>query len=267
MRFEKITLTSDSHLDAYIADPVAGFTRRAILVIPGGGYSSVCAEREGEPIALAFLAKGYNAFVLHYTVGRKAPFPAQLVEAARAVARIGACAEEMGHTRNEIFAVGFSAGGHLAASVGVLWKHPAIEKAGIAPKTARPAGVMLIYPVISAAHHTMSFRNLLCTDTPTQEMLDAVSIERRVDTESSPAFLMHTSNDQVVDVKNSLALAGAYREAGVEFEMHIYPDAPHGAALGNRITRCDAAKWEDPAIAAWVDQAASWADRVCGQKN
>ncbi len=267
MRFEKIELSGGAYMDAYIADPVSDFTRRALLVIPGGGYNGVCSDREGEPIAMAFLPHGYNAFVLHYTVGRKAPFPRQTVEAAEAIATIKSRAAEWGHNSDEVFTVGFSAGGHLAAASGVFWKHPAVIEAGIDPRAARPAGVMLIYPVISAEHHFFSFQNLLCTDTPDKDALDACSVEKHVDAESSPAFLMHTSNDQVVDVKNSLVLAAAYRDAGVLFEMHVYPDAPHGAALGNRITRCREAKFDNPAIARWVEHAALWADGVCARQQ
>ena len=266
MRFEKIPLspTDESvYMDAYIADRVGDFTRKAILVIPGGGYNNVCSDREGEPIAMAFLPHGYNAFVLHYTVGRKKPFPAQLIEVARAIKQIRDCADEYNIDPNAVFTVGFSAGGHLAASSGVLWKLPEVQAALDMPYGYnKPTGVMLIYPVISAAYHAISFNNLLCSDTPSQEMLDACSIERHVDADSAPAFIMHTVNDQIVDVKNALALAWAYADAGVLYEMHIYPDAPHGAALGNRITECGVAKWNNPAIAKWVEQAVAWAEVV-----
>ena len=109
----------------------------------------------------------------------------------------------------------------------------------------------------------ISFHHLLCTDTPTKEQLDEVSIERHVDASSSPAFLMHTSNDEIVDVKNSLDLAAAYHAAGVEFELHVYPHAPHGVALGNEITECGNPDWKDAAIARWVEHAAYWADHIC----
>ena len=78
----------------------------------------------------------------------------------------------------------------------------------------------------------------------------------------APAYILHTSNDQVVDVRHSLLLASAFKAAGKEFEMHIYPDAPHGVALGNRITRCWEAKFDNPAIAKWVENAAVWTDSL-----
>ena len=264
MRFEKIPLSSEDgsvYMDAYIADRVGDFTRKAILVIPGGGYNNVCSDREGEPIAMAFLPHGYNAFVLHYTVGRKKPFPAQLIEVARAIKHVKDHADEYNIDASAVFVVGFSAGGHLAASSGVLWKLPEVQAAVEMPYGYnKPTGVMLIYPVISAEYHAFSFTHLVCSDTPTKEQLDACSIERHVDADSAPAFIMHTVSDQVVDVKNALSLACAYADAGLQYEMHSYPDAPHGAARGTAITECGVAKWNNPAIAKWVEHATAWAN-------
>ena len=268
MKLEKILLTDDAdgaYLDAYIADPTAQFVRKPLLVIPGGGYGKVCADREGEPIAQAFIPYGYNAFVLHYTVGRKKPFPQQLVEAMLAIKYIKDHADEYGVDAEELFVVGFSAGGHLAASTGVLWKNEAVLEAVKMPYGYnKPKGVMLIYPVISPdyEHHIASFRNLWCSDAPSEEQLHAAAIERHVDADSAPAFIMHTANDQVVDVRNALSLANAYSLCGVPYEMHIYPDAPHGSGLCNRITSGGNPKWENPAIAEWVRLAANWAETV-----
>ena len=86
MRVERYKLDDDgAYVDAYIADPIPDFTRKAILVIPGGGYANVCSDREGEPIAHAFMPYGYNAFVLHYYTGKEKPFPIQLIQAAKAI--------------------------------------------------------------------------------------------------------------------------------------------------------------------------------------
>ena len=123
----------------------------AILVIPGGGYGCVCADREGEPIALAFLARGYNAFVLHYSVGKDAPINCPLAEASAAMAYIRRNAESLGVNPEKVYAVGFSAGGHLCGSLGILWhRDEIIEKAGITYGENRPTAVVLQYPVITA---------------------------------------------------------------------------------------------------------------------
>ncbi len=111
MRFERIPLSStdeDIYMDAYIADPTQMFTRKAILVIPGGGYAHVCSDREGEPIAMAFLPYGYNAFVLSYSVDRQKTFPAQLIEASLAIKHIKDNAEEYGINPNKVFVFSIS---------------------------------------------------------------------------------------------------------------------------------------------------------------
>ena len=141
----------DAYLDIYMADPIGEFTRKAILVIPGGGYGTVCSDREGEPIALAFLSHGYNAFVLHYSVGSKKTFPTQLIEASLAMKHIKDNAEFYNVDPDKIFVTGFSAGGHLAGSLGIMWDKKEIYDVIDMPfGYNKPAGMMLVYPVVSS---------------------------------------------------------------------------------------------------------------------
>ena len=258
----------DVYLDTYIADSVTGYDykRKAILVIPGGGYWQVCSEREGEPIAMAFMPYGFQAFVLHYSVEKKRPFPSQLIEASLAVKHIRDNAEEYNIDPEAVFVVGFSAGGHLTASLGTLWHLPEIYEAVDMPYGYnKPTGIMPVYPVISGNKdfaHMGSFCNLFCTDTPTQEQLDMASLEKHVDERTSPAFLMHTSEDDLVPVENSLAFAAAMAKAGLKFELHIYPDGQHGIALSNAITSINVEGFQDKSVAKWVGAAAEWADRI-----
>lgn len=265
MLYEKIRLDEndeDAFLEVYVADKIEGLVRNAILVIPGGGYGSVCSDREGEPIGMAFMAHGYNAFVLHYSVMKK-PFPSHLIQASIAMKHIKDHAEEYNIDPDKVFTVGFSAGGHLAASLGTMWDNSEIYDAIDMPfGYNKPNGMMLIYPVISAKFHDFTFNNLLLDENPPKEMLEVVSIENNVSENSSPAFIVHTSNDQTVDVRNSLALARAFADKKIKFELHIYPDAPHGVALGNEITRCDREKWCDASIAKWVENAVYWANHL-----
>ena len=266
MLYKKIMLDeTDEHayLTAHVADKIPGFTRKAILVIPGGGYSNVCSEREGEPIAQAFIPYGYNAFVLNYSTAQTSNnvFPAQLVQASKAVAHIKDNAREYGIDPEKVFAVGFSAGGHLTACLGSLWDLPEIyEKTNIPYGCNKPAGTMLIYPVING--HMGSFKNLFGTAELTEEQLELVSIDKQICEKSSPVFLVHSSNDQVVSVKNALSLAEACAEKGITFELHVYPDAPHGVALGNEITMTGNPKYNYPAMSKWVAQAAEWAESI-----
>ena len=266
MIYKKIPLDPENEkvfLECFIPERIGNFTRKAILVIPGGGYGCVCADREGEPIAMAFMAQGFNAFVLHYSVkdNSKKIFPTQLIEASRAMKYIRDNAEEFGHAKDKVYATGFSAGGHLCASLGILWNIPEVYEAIDMPYGYnKPDGIMPIYPVINGNCGTL--RNLWGTSELTEEQLERVELDRHVTTESSPALIMHTSNDKVVPVSNALDLARAYAEAGMMFELHIYPDAPHGAALGNAITMMDVPKWNDAAIAKWVENAVYWTDKI-----
>lgn len=269
MIYKKIQLDENDkevYLEAYIADKVCGFTADAILVIPGGGYGCVCSDREGEPIAMAFMPYGYNGFVLHYSVNRKKKFPAQLIEASKAVKHIKDHAEEYNINPERVFVTGFSAGGHLAASLGVMWDLKEIyDELDMPFGYNKPAGMILGYPVISGVHypHDDSFKNLLAKDNPTREELERVSIERHVNENSAPLFVFHTSNDALVDVRNSLKLAEAYKEHSLTFEMHIYPDAPHGIALANKITSTGFDGMPvSRHMAEWVKNAAEWAENI-----
>ena len=267
MKYEKIYLKEgrpDIYLETFVADSVPGYTRKAILVLPGGGYAGVCADREGEPIALAFLPYGYSAFVLHYTVGRKEPYPAQLREVTMAIKHIKDNAAKYGIDPEKLFVTGFSAGGHLTASAGVFWNRPeATEGLDIPYGYNKPRGIMPIYPVISNKGHGVSICNLLCKDDPTKEEMDYVCVDQHVTADSAPAFIIHSADDELVDARNSLDFAMAYANAGVEYELHVFPHAQHGMALGNDITSLGNPKWIEPMMARWVEMAAYWAEKLC----
>ena len=267
MQYEKIYLKEgrpDVYLETYISDSLPNVTRKAILVIPGGGYGGVCADREGEPIALAFMPYGYNGFVLHYTVGRKEPYPAQLREVTLAIKHIKDNADKYGIDPDQLFVTGFSAGGHLTACAGVFWNRPeATEGLDVPYGYNKPRGIMPIYPVISMKVHGFSIKNLLCKDDPTKAETDYVSVDQHVSADSSPVFIVHSADDELVDARNSLDFAMAYANAGVPYELHIFPHAQHGCALGNAITDMGNPNWNDPMIARWVEMAAYWAEKIC----
>ncbi len=266
MQIKRIQINDSAWIDAYIADKTLEYTRKALLVIPGGAYERICSDREGEPIALGFMPYGYNAFVLHYSVDGKKAFPAQLIEASFAVKYIRDNAEELGIDKDEIYAAGFSAGGHLAASLGTMWNKEEIYRQIDMPfGYNKPKGVMLIYPVISGVSeyaHMPSFENLLATSNPDKEKLKECSIELSVSESSCPAFIIHTLTDELVPVQNSLILADAYSKLNIPYELHIYPNGVHGFALGNKIT------WqgeEERVIRDnfdWIKMAADWADSL-----
>lgn len=248
------------YIESYVANKIDGFTRDAILIIPGGGYTEVCAEREGEPIALEFLPRGYNAFVLHYSVGDEI-FPRQLSEASKALIYIKENSEKFNINPERVFVIGFSAGGHLAAALGTM-PNATNEMCEEEKIDCSIAGIMLIYPVITPKYTKGVFCNMLNNKNPTFEDLSICDILNYVSKKSSPAFIVHTSNDEIVDVRNSLALANAYAKNNIQFELHIFPDAPHGIALGNEITKCGVDKWCNKRIAKWMENAVSWARSI-----
>lgn len=266
---EKIKLFEDYddvYLETFCPKKVWDKTRDAILVIPGGGYSVVCEQREGEPIALSFAAKGVNAFVLNYTVARKLTFPQQLIEASAAMKHIKDNHERYNINPDRVFVTGFSAGGHLCISLGTLWHMQEIYDAiPMEYGYNKPAGIIPVYPVVSGiidGTHMDSFCNLLGTDSPDKADLCKCSLETRVDEKSSPACIIHTSSDDHVSVENALVLADAYRKANKKFEMHIFYDAPHGMALGNDITAAGVELFDQPSLASWIDQSILWMKQI-----
>ncbi|MBQ9085602.1 MAG: alpha/beta hydrolase [Clostridia bacterium] len=238
--------------------------RPAMIVCPGGGYSGL-SSREAEPIALAYLNAGMNAFVLYYGVKEHAANYAPLIQAAMAIRHVREHAEEYAIDPNKIFVVGFSAGGHLAASAGILWNAPVVREAlGITAETEginRPNGMILSYPVISgfAKAHQSSIYHLCGTKEPTDKQRAAFSLDLHVDETTCPAFIWHTFSDELVPVENSLLLMNAMAQKKVPFEAHIFPVGQHGLALSTEETGI----WSSPEHAShtarWLPLSIEWA--------
>lgn len=208
--------------------------RPCILILPGGGYRSL-SEREAEPSAISFLRAGYQVCILHYSVRAtdEAPFLGNLPlrQACAAVREIRRNAAQWGIDSMRVSVCGFSAGGHLAASLGVF----AADSARL-PENAdgcgTPNAMVLCYPVITggAYAHRDSIFNLSGSQ-EMDERTQAWSVERYVTPRTCPAFLWQTVQDNCVPVENSLCMARALRAAGVSFELHLYPKGAHGLAL------------------------------------
>lgn len=264
MIYKKISLRPDDPditLTAYIADE-RRVVRDAILVLPGGGYSNICDDREGEPIALAFMARGLNAFVLHYSIREKAKFPRPLADASLAMQHIREHAAEYCINPARVFAVGFSAGGHLCGALGSLWNLPALkdELPDMPAGINRPTGTILCYAVLSSAGRTdgATFCRLTGTDTPSREELDRYSIDRCVHEGTAPAFFMHTFDDEMVPIENALVTMHAMASKNIPFAARIYPHGAHGLSLSIRATSFGNPHTEPADGARWVDDALEW---------
>ena len=233
-----------------------------MIVLPGGGYSGT-SDREAEPIALQYYAAGFHAFILRYSC-KPARYPAALLQVMATIHYIRTHAEELNADPERIYVIGFSAGGHLAASAGILWNEPIVsETFGCDAHLCRPDGMVLGYPVISAhvwngRSHRGSFKNLLGPDADEADM-EPLCLETRVNEETAPAFIWHTFDDQLVPVENSLYLGLAMRKAGVPCEMHIYPHGAHGLALANDLTRREGFdQFVNTYCEGWMAQSIKW---------
>lgn len=238
--------------------------RPTVLVIPGGGYGAV-SIREGECVALKFASIGYNAAVLTYSVHPDALFPQSLCEAALAMAYLKENAEKYRIDAEKIYTCGFSAGGHLALSLGVFWDKPWLaEKVGKENSLLRPTAQILCYPVVvydPVFSHVKSFERLLGEE-PDKETAELVSLEKHVSAAVPPTFLWTTLADATVPCENSMILATQLKKAGVPMEFHLYGWGGHGLSLADRTVETEINAERPPERSQINPHAASWF-RVC----
>ena len=216
-------------------------------MLPGGAYQYQ-ADHEGEPVARRMNAEGFFAAVLKYRVAPyRAPIPQW--DAQKAVQVLRRLASRYGYPAEHIAILGFSAGGHLAASITYLDippYHPDDETAQFDPC---PNAAILCYPVVTMGAKThMGSRDNLLGAKAGADAIRTWSIEGHIRTGASPAFLWHTAEDASVPVDNSLMLASSLADKAVPFSMHIWPHGRHGMGLAD----------EQPDIAKWPALAAEW---------
>lgn len=245
--------SENSYMTTYILDDIVDNQRKRpmIVIFPGGGYES-CVSREGEPIACEFNSIGYNAAVVNYAVNTQ--YPKSLIDASDAIVYIREHADEWNVDSDKIFVCGFSAGGHLAASIGIMAdKEKAIKRED---KLNKPNGMILCYPVISSGKfaHQGSFNAI---GVISDELLEKTSLELQVDENTPPAFIWHTFEDNVVPMENSMLLAEAMRRYNIPFELHIYTEGVHGLSLASQIT-ANNDKEIVPYVQSWIWLAKEW---------
>jgi len=223
-------------LTVFLPEP-AKATGAAMVICPGGGYAGL-ADHEGSHYARWFREQGIAGFVLQYRLGSGGyRHPAMLEDAARAVRTVRARAEEWKLDPKRIGIIGSSAGGHLASTMMTHWDSGKPQAADVIERqSSRPDLAILCYAVITMKQdftHKGSRANLLGTNPP-PELVEELSAELQVNSNTPPCFIWSTADDRTVPVENSLALAGAFRRAGVPFDLHVYAHGPHGIGLGNR---------------------------------
>ncbi len=209
------------------------WVRPAVLIVPGGGYR-FNSKREGEPTAHYFLPRGFQAFVLNYLCAPDGVrYPEQLNEISCAVDFIRKNAKEYHVNPEEIFVVGFSAGGHLTANLAVDWQNSA-KRVG-KEIDCRPTAIALAYPVIYEEGHEDSYVKLL-TGYEGEErvrLVKRLELDKRVTEKTPPAFLWSTGGDDFVPPENAVRFARAMAKNKLLYELHIYPQGGHGSSVCN----------------------------------
>ncbi len=240
MKTQEIIISKERNatLTAFIqeVDGEFGFSKRpAMLVIPGGGYG-ICSDREADPVAMAYLKAGYQAFILRYTCTPKGKWPLPLMDYEQAIEKIVENSETWHVDTNRIAIVGFSAGGHLAACAATVAKH-------------KPAAAVLVYPAI--------LKDICDMCQPGMPYP-----HEHVTAQTSPCFFVAARDDRTVDISNSLCMELALAEKGVAFESHIYSYGGHGFSTGEDWIKTNSVCSRLPR---WVPDSIEWLGEVMGK--
>ena len=230
---------------------------RAILVTPGGAYAFVVGTHEGAATAQAFAELGYVVFVLIYRLpgeGWSERWNVPLQDAQRAMRLVRFHAAEFGVLEDRVSVLGYSAGGHLAATLGtdfdarVYTPRDAVDE-----RQARPSAMGLIYPVITLAAPLTNPQTALSLlgDDPPEDRVLLRSPQRHVDAQTPPTFLVHALDDAAVPPENALMMLEACRGAGVKVEAHLFQNGEHGFGLGQSGT--PAGRWPG-LFHGWLDR-------------
>lgn len=297
MLINKIKLWENNNevtLTAYILDNSQEINikrRPTVIICPGGGFL-MTSDREAEPIAVKFSGEGYNVFILRYTIhfndknldsnnlprgNEESTYPRPLLDLGKAILTVRRNADAWSVDTNKIFVCGFSAGGHLAASLGVHWNDKLLkEKFRVESELFRPNGLILGYPILdyslieelrlekndkSLNEFWKSSNKAIFGETnPSQEYLKKLSPVNYISKNTPPTFMWHTASDGLVSVRNSLNFATELSKKGISYELHIFENGGHGLALCNEVTANEpshvnknAEKWFDMAIA-WLEK-------------
>ncbi|MBK1813265.1 alpha/beta hydrolase [Clostridium sp. YIM B02505] len=295
MLIKKIQLWEENEqvsLFTYILDNSMEFQvnkkRPCIILCPGGGYLGT-SDRESEPVAMRFAAQGYNTFVLRYNTcfskmeidfnnlpetNEKAVYPGPLFDLAKAMMIIKENSDEWFVDSDKINICGFSAGAHLAASMGVHWQDELLkERFGVSNEMFKPNVVILGYPLLDynlmkkeveeignewvREFWKVSNKAIFGKSDLTEEELAELSPTNYVTSNTPPTFIWHTADDGLVYVSNSLKFAAELTKNKVPYELHIFESGVHGLSLCDETTASESAHI-NPHCGHWFDLAIEW---------
>lgn len=295
MEIKTVPLQNGAYLTAYLPDAQTGYqvykTRPGILLAPGGSYLYL-ATRESEGIALEFLGRGFNVYLIHYSVGfttREARenntghldtdhhFPQPALEMLEAIHLLKTNAKEMNLDPDALFLMGFSAGGHLCGTIGTMWNDPdLISQLDFVPEgnELKAAGMVLAYPMIHPMSDTHYFVNdpqeisswlmkdfLFQTRKPSDEQMESVNLITKVSDETVPAFVWQCEDDPIVNPLNSTEFVLALQKHGIPCEYQLFDHGGHGLGLAKELY-AKVLEEIDDRIAQWPDAAEAWMKRI-----
>ncbi|MFC4220547.1 alpha/beta hydrolase [Flagellimonas marina] len=258
-RFKWISNVQEPTIEVYLPTK-SNANGQAVVIFPGGGYYGLAYDWEGIDMAKALNSRGVAGIVVKYRlplsksiVKEKEVVPLQ--DAQRAIRLVRSKAAEWNISEEKIGIMGFSAGGHLASTLGTHYEDDVYEKQDEADDvSARPNFMALIYPVISmekSTTHTGS-RGALLGDNPSDEMSDRFSANKNVTKDTPPTFLLHAQDDEGVPVENSILMFSALKKENVPVTMHIYPKGGHGFSLA----------LQDKRLNNWMTLLYEWLDNL-----
>ena len=257
MHHEKIIYPENEnvYLECYVLDSAVKLgqekKRPAVIVCPGGGYVYL-SPREGEPVAMAYAARGFHAFVLHYGIRYEAAGYAPQAQLDWAISLLRQKADEWQIAEHKIFTCGFSAGGHLAMSQALFWKNI-------------PDGVILGYPAVDLKAKEAAFLLKLLAGKQDLDDTDLKYADLSVQvTKTAPPLFLFTTAEDALTCRASIDLAGAYAAHGLPCELHIFQKGPHGYALANEATADGAVSNLNPQVEKWHELSVKWALDVMG---
>jgi len=281
---EHVTLTA--YLPAILTEGQALTANRpAIIICPGGAYLYT-SQREAEPVALRFASLGYQTFVLHYNtyygqgpIDLTSPppanpfvkFPQPIFDIAKAIVTVREHAQEWNVNADQITVAGFSAGGHLAASIGVHWQDEFVrEKLGVDAEKIRPDALILGYALLdsklsmesmneaeSAKYNdmlTLMNSAVFGATEYSEQMLEQFSPALHIRENTPPAFIWHTAEDDLVRSSNSLKFALGLASKRIPYELHVFEKGEHGLSLAD-LTSATTPQHVNHDVSEWVKMA------------
>lgn len=234
-----------------------GMTLPGAVLCPGGAYMML-SPREGEQMAMTFVGMGFHAFVVDYSIGLNCAWPQPVVEASIAMKILREHAQEWHLNPDQIFISGYSAGGHVASGLGVMWNDPEVQRlAGVSGEENKPNAMLLCYPCVNIDMPVFENGELV---------VKAIKNEEMVGPHTPPAFIVHTYGDKMVSMEQSTRLVYAMSKKDRPVEFHLYTPGDHGSPM-NTGSMVVPEGMTAPSINDWLPRFKQWLDELWNPKE